>query len=472
MQPSSPTRPRLPWVRAVGLAGLTALLAALAGCGADGAASAAKTPKTKPQRPVELAQAERRPLEYFVETVGVLEAEGKTDIAAGVSGVVDEVLFREGQWVERGSILVKVDQRRYIAAAEVARANEKRALAMLELARDLDYRARIAGRAVSDEERAKASLGLRTAEADLAAAVAARILAENNLERSQVRAPYAGQINQRLVTPGMYCEDKTPVATMADVRQLRLVAWVPEKAAATVRELLARQELARAMQLVAACGAGPTPWGAVADIFRDGTAGGLSSWGRHVTELHYAVRIFAGCAASPWTALAEAGRERWSGSLSGYGLEYTVGPFPDRPLLGRIFYLSTVASPDTHMFECKAEANSAGLGIELKPGYTARIRVPLRSNPNACVIPEEAVRASERGFVAFVPELRQRPGGSSEWVARARLLELGYRARGLVEVRGGLKPGDWIVVKGAEALEDGTPIRAPEGQLEQITRRR
>ena len=44
-------------------------------------------------------------------------------------------------------------------------------------------------------------------------------------------------------------------------------------------------------------------------------------------------------------------------------------------------------------------------------------------------------------------------------MARLRPLELGYRSEGQVEVRRGLSAGDLIVRRGAEALEDGTPIR-------------
>jgi multidrug efflux system membrane fusion protein len=97
------------------------------------------------------------------------------------------------------------------------------------------------------------------------------------------------------------------------------------------------------------------------------------------------------------------------------------------------------------------------------PGFTAKIRFPLRSNPNACVVPEEAVRASERGFIAFVPMQQSREDGQQEWVARARTLELGFRADGWVEVRHGLTSGSWLVRRGAEALEDGTPIRFKDG---------
>src|SRR5262249_22810652 len=74
------------------------LLAAAAGCGKHGKAapvggSDVAPSKVNLKRNVELTQAEQRPLVYYVETVGVLEAEGQTDIAAGVNGVVDEVLF-------------------------------------------------------------------------------------------------------------------------------------------------------------------------------------------------------------------------------------------------------------------------------------------------------------------------------------------------------------------------------------------
>ena len=89
--------------------------------------------QAKIKRNVALTQVREEKLNSFVDTVGYLEAEGQTDIAAGVSGVVDEVLFREGQYVDRDTILVKVDQRRYVTALDVAKANEARALAAVSL---------------------------------------------------------------------------------------------------------------------------------------------------------------------------------------------------------------------------------------------------------------------------------------------------------------------------------------------------
>jgi hypothetical protein len=194
--------------------------------------------------------------------------------------------------------------------------------------------------------------------------------------------------------------------------------------------------------------------------------------------------------------------------VSGYDPEFELLALPGQTFFARIFYISTVGHPETHMFEAKAEvlgwtpptsttsalapgdretvhaaaANGPAselppslnapplrlpearpLNLPFWPGFTAKIRYPLRSNPEACIVPEEAVRASERGFIAFVPVQQTREDGKAEWIARARTLELGFRAAGWVEVRQGLTPGEWLVRRGAEALEDGTPIRFKTG---------
>ena len=82
--------------------------------------------------------------------------------------------------------------------------------------------------------------------------------------------------------------------------------------------------------------------------------------------------------------------------------------------------------------------------------------VPIGSSTDAPVIPQTAVRPSERGFLAFVV---------SGAKASERVLELGLRTPdGLVEVRHGLAPGESLVVRGAEALHDGAKVRVVGSQ--------
>jgi multidrug efflux pump subunit AcrA (membrane-fusion protein) len=74
------------------------------------------------------------------------------------------------------------------------------------------------------------------------------------------------------------------------------------------------------------------------------------------------------------------------------------------------------------------------------------------------VIPQTAIRPTDRGFLAFVVE---------DEVARERVLELGLRtADGRVEVRSGLAAGESLVVRGAEALRDGAKVAIEEVAVE------
>lgn len=87
----------------------------------------------------------------------------------------------------------------------------------------------------------------------------------------------------------------------------------------------------------------------------------------------------------------------------------------------------------------------------LRPGAFAQVTVPIGASAEAPVIPQTAVRPSERGFLGFVIE---------NGVARERVLTLGLRtADGRVEVRSGVRPGEMLVVRGGEALRDGAPVK-------------
>lgn len=89
----------------------------------------------------------------------------------------------------------------------------------------------------------------------------------------------------------------------------------------------------------------------------------------------------------------------------------------------------------------------------LRPGAFAEVTVPVAGGGSAPVIPQTAVRPSEKGFLAYVVE------GDT---AHERILQLGMRTEdGLVEVRAGLEAGEQLVVRGGEALRQGAKVRVP-----------
>src|SRR5262245_25236357 len=97
---------------------LLLLVVGLVGCGRGGHGTPATVSpaKAKLKRLVELAQTRQENMASSVETVGYLDAEGQTDIAAGVSGIVEEVLFREGDWVVKDqTLLARIEPKKYKA---------------------------------------------------------------------------------------------------------------------------------------------------------------------------------------------------------------------------------------------------------------------------------------------------------------------------------------------------------------------
>ncbi|WNZ58626.1 efflux RND transporter periplasmic adaptor subunit [Myxococcus sp. MxC21-1] len=120
----------------------------------------------------------------------------------------------------------------------------------------------------------------------------------------------------------------------------------------------------------------------------------------------------------------------------------------------KITHVAAAADDASRMVPVTAEVTGED-AERLRPGAFATVAVPVDTRGGSPVIPQTAVRASERGFLAYVVEDNK---------ARERVLELGLRtADGRVEVRDGVKPGELLVIRGGEALRDGASVRVAEG---------
>lgn len=121
-----------------------------------------------------------------------------------------------------------------------------------------------------------------------------------------------------------------------------------------------------------------------------------------------------------------------------------------REFAAKVVHVAESADDTSRLVDITAHIEDAG-DKALRPGSFAEITVPVSSAGEAPVVPIAAVRPSERGFLAYVVE------GDK---AVERILTLGMRsADGRVEVLSGLKGGETLVVRGAEALSNGVPVR-------------
>jgi multidrug efflux system membrane fusion protein len=165
---------------------------------------AAQPPAAPPAPPVTVANPVKRQVVDLDEYVGRFVAVDAVEIRARVSGYLDTIHFKDGTLVKKGELLFTVDQRPFKAALDLAQADLARARAALDLANSDLKRAQdlINKQTISEQVYEQRIQAKRAAEAQVAAAEAAVRNAELNLEFTELRAPVAGRIGDRRVSPG------------------------------------------------------------------------------------------------------------------------------------------------------------------------------------------------------------------------------------------------------------------------------
>jgi membrane fusion protein, multidrug efflux system len=202
------------------------VLASCHGAGGSGRAPGAAPPGLV----VRTAPVVASDVVYKVQSLGSLEPEEMVQITAEVSGAVKEVRFHAGDRVTAETVLARVDPERYRLEAVRADAAYRRAVADWKRSEsDLDRRNALAReQLVAPEELNRVQQETERLDADAAAAKAALEIAEQNVRRADVRAPRAGEINTRTVDTGQFVQIGNVLATLVDLRRLRLRFKVSE----------------------------------------------------------------------------------------------------------------------------------------------------------------------------------------------------------------------------------------------------
>jgi RND family efflux transporter MFP subunit len=188
--------------------------------------------------PFETAAVEiaRAPLERVYD--GTVEAVNQATMSAQTAGRIAEVFYDVDDYVEPGDPIVRFTDVEQQSALQQARANLEEALARQKQA-DAEFgRARglFESGSSSKREYDQALAARDAAAARAAAARSAVATAEQQLEYTLVRAPYAGIVTERHVEVGEAVSVGQPLMSGLSLESLRVVVNLPQQVAARVRE--------------------------------------------------------------------------------------------------------------------------------------------------------------------------------------------------------------------------------------------
>lgn len=171
--------------------------------------------------PVSVIQVQPSVAEITTELPGRVEAIKDAEIRARVTGIVEEINFRQGSDVEQGQLLFTIDPAPYVAARDQAQAQLQRAQADVQAAESLAnrYSTLVKSNAVSRQEYDNAIAQAAQGRAAVAAAQALLQSSEIDLGYTQITAPISGRIGKSLVTEGALVSAGA-ATLMAAVQQL------------------------------------------------------------------------------------------------------------------------------------------------------------------------------------------------------------------------------------------------------------
>ena len=183
---------------------------------------------------VKAVQPVVKPMPVLIEAVGTVEAEHSVQVRAQVSGVLQSVLFKEGDRVKTGQVLFQIDPRTFQAQYNQSLAQLARDKAQLENARAQQERLEplLKREYITRQEYDVAVTSAKsleaTVQADQAAAEASRI----QLEFARIRAPISGRTGTLSVKPGnlvMAASSGAPLVTINTMDPILVSFSIPER---------------------------------------------------------------------------------------------------------------------------------------------------------------------------------------------------------------------------------------------------
>jgi RND family efflux transporter MFP subunit len=207
------------------------------GCAREASEDEAPASPAVTMRAEDIVMLEMQVLRTGPALSGDLVAERSAAIRAELGGSIVRVEVEAGQRVAAGEVLAAIDETGVADQLRSARSALTSAENAAQVARrELDRARRLveAG-ALSERDLELAERGQLSADAQLEGARAGLAAAQNQWQKTQLRAPFAGIVSERMVNLGDVVQPGTEAFTVVDPSSMRLEASVPVSALTALR---------------------------------------------------------------------------------------------------------------------------------------------------------------------------------------------------------------------------------------------
>ncbi len=322
--------------------------------GGDAEESATASPPPARATPVDGFVVRPSPLEQIINATGNLIAYESVDISPERSGKLESLHFDEAAYVEKGTLLAKINDEEL--QAQMHRLEVNLELAKKEVARGREL---LAIQGISQEELDR--LINRVDEIN-----AEQKLVRIQIDKSKIYAPFSGVLGLRQISEGAYITPTTVLVQLKQLNPIKLEFDVPERFLSRVRE--------------------------------------------------------------------------------GQTLQFTTEG-SNQTNQARVYAIDTEISSATRTFRVRATAGNGNR--TLKPGQFARITLVTGTDPNALLVPTDAIIPVLDGKQVYVAR-------NGRAIATSVISE--DRQSAQVQIINGISAGDTIIVSGLLSLTDGNPI--------------
>jgi membrane fusion protein, multidrug efflux system len=183
------------------------------GCKPKNTAAQREMPPTQ----VVAVEAKLQAVSERLSLIGSIAANEVVEVKAETEGVIEEILFAEGQHVKQGQLLVRLDESKLKASVNEAEANFKLSRLNFERSEQL-----LRDKLISQQDYDEITSRFSITEAGLE-------LKRRQLKDARVYAPFSGIIGARQISPGQVITRNSTLTWLVDLDTVKVEMKVPEK---------------------------------------------------------------------------------------------------------------------------------------------------------------------------------------------------------------------------------------------------